>query len=152
MNNWEYAKEIPANPSRGSMTIPRELSLVTIDGEITLIQNPVKEILNSGIGDETFVINPGATPTGIRFTRGDGATFDIGYDSNRKEIYIDRTSAWFDVASTSIHAAPFDAKERSFEIRVITDAGSVELFVDGGRLSITDLVLPGDTPWVASPF
>jgi sucrose-6-phosphate hydrolase SacC (GH32 family) len=152
MNNWEYAKEIPANPSRGSMTIPRELSLVTIDGQITLIQNPVKEILNSGIGDQTFVISPSATPTGIRFTRADGATFDIGYDNNRKEIYIDRTGAWFDVASTSIHAAPFDAKERSFEIRVITDAGSVELFVDGGRLSITDLVLPGDTPWVASPF
>ncbi len=152
MNNWEYAKEIPANPSRGSMTIPRELSLVTIDGQITLIQNPVKEILNSGIGDQTFVISPSTAPTGIRFTRGDGATFDVGYDSNRKEIYIDRAGAWFDVASTSIHAAPFDARERSFEIRVITDAGSVELFVDGGRLSITDLVLPGDTPWVANPF
>lgn len=152
MNNWEYAKEIPANPSRGSMTIPRELSLVTIDGQITLIQNPVKEILNSGIGDQTFAISPSAAPTGIRFTRSDGATFDIGYDSKGKEIYIDRAGAWFDVASTSIHAAPFDAKERSFEIRVITDAGSVELFIDGGRLSITDLVLPGDTPWVASPF
>ena len=152
MNNWEYAKDIPANPSRGSMTLPRELSLVTIDGQIALIQNPVKEILNSGISDATFVINPGATPTGIRFTRGDGATFDIGYASNRKEIYIDRAGAWFDVASTSIHAAPFDGKERPFEIRVVTDAGSVELFIDGGRLSITDLLLPGDTPWAPTPF
>jgi len=152
MNNWEYAKEIPANPSRGSMTLPRELSLVTIDGQIALIQNPVKEILSSGISDATFVINPGATPTGIRFTREDGATFDIGYDSNRKEIYTDRAGAWFDVASTSIHAAPFDAKERPFEIRVVTDAGSVELFIDGGRLSITDLLLPGDTPWAPTPF
>jgi sucrose-6-phosphate hydrolase SacC (GH32 family) len=152
MNNWEYAKEIPANPSRGSMTLPRELSLVTIDGQIALIQNPVKEILSSGISDATFVINPGATLTGIRFTRSDGATFDIGYDSNRKEIYIDRAGAWFDVASTSIHAAPFDGKERPFEIRVVTDAGSVELFVEGGRLSITDLLLPGDTPWAPTPF
>jgi len=152
MNNWEYAKEIPANPSRGSMTLPRELSLVTIDGQIALIQNPVKEILSSGISDATFVINPGATPTGIRFTREDGATFDISYDSNRKEICIDRAGAWFDVASTSIHAAPFDAKERPFEIRVVTDAGSVELFIDGGRLSITDLLLPGDTPWAPTPF
>ena len=38
------AKEIPANPSRGWMTIPRELSLVTINGAITLMQNPINEI------------------------------------------------------------------------------------------------------------
>jgi sucrose-6-phosphate hydrolase SacC (GH32 family) len=41
MNNWDYAKEIPANPARGSMTIPRELSLVTIDGKVSLLQKPV---------------------------------------------------------------------------------------------------------------
>ncbi len=152
MNNWEYAKEIPANPSRGSMTIPRELSLVTIDGQITLMQNPVKEIATSSLTDSTFVITPSATTTGIRFTREDGATFEIGYDSQHREIYIDRTGAWFDVASTAKHAAPFDASGRSFEIRVIFDTGSVELFVDGGRLSITDLLLPGEAAWAPAPF
>jgi sucrose-6-phosphate hydrolase SacC (GH32 family) len=152
MNNWEYAKEIPANPSRGSMTIPRELSLITLDGQITLLQNPVKEILDSQISDATFVITPAATPTGVRFTRENGVTFDIGYDSQRKEIYIDRTSAWFDIPSPSIHVAPFDAKGRSFEIRVIFDSGSVELFVDGGRRAITDLLLPGALAWVPTPF
>lgn len=151
MNNWEYAKEIPANPSRGSMTIPRELSLVTIDGQITLVQNPVKEILHSGIGDSTFVITPAATPRGIRFTREDGATFEIGYDGQEKVIYIDRTGAWFGIPSTAKHAAPFDANGRSFEIRVIFDTGSVELFVDGGRLSITELLLPGKD-WAPAPF
>lgn len=152
MNNWEYAKEIPANPSRGSMTIPRELSLVTIDGQITLMQNPVKEIATSSLTNSTFVITPGATATGIRFTRIDGAIFEIGYDNNRKEIYIDRTGAWFDIPSTAKHAAPFDANGRSFEIRVIFDIGSVELFVDGGRLSITDLLLPSEVAWSPAPF
>ena len=151
MNNWDYAKEIPANPARGSMTIPRELSLTEIDDQITLIQNPVNEINESKINDQRFIITPSATKSGIRFTREDGATFDIGYDSERKEIYIDRTYAWFDINSTSIHAAPFVAM-KPFEIRVITDNGSVEVFVDGGRQAITDLVTPNGSPWSASPF
>jgi fructan beta-fructosidase len=151
MNNWDYAKAIPANPARGSMTIPRELSLTKIDDQITLIQNPVNEINESKINDQRFIITPSATKSGIRFTREDGASFDIGYDSERKEIYIDRTHAWFDINSTSVHAASFVATQ-PFEIRVITDNGSVEVFVDGGRQAITDLVTPSDSPWSTSPF
>ena len=151
MNNWDYAKEIPANPSRGSMTIPRELSLTKSDNQITLIQNPVNEINESKINEQRFTITPSATKSGIRFTREDGASFDIGYDSQRKEIYVDRTQAWFDINSTSVHAAPFVAT-KPFEIRVITDNGSVEVFVDGGRQAITDLVTPSGSPWSTSPF
>ena len=152
MNNWDYAKDIPANSARGSMTIPRELSLLTIDGKIILLQNPVKEILGSGIGDQNFTITPMESKTGIRFTNEDGRSFDIGYDPQRKEIYVDRGSAWYEIESTSRHAAPFDAQENSFEIRVITDTGSVELFVAGGRVCITDLLLPSANPWTTTPF
>ena len=151
MNNWDYAKEIPANPSRGSMTIPRELSLMTIDGKVSLLQNPVHEVNESKINDERFIITPSATKSGILFAREDGASFDIGYDSERKEIYVDRTHSWFDINSTSVHAAPFVAT-KPFEIRVITDNGSVEVFVDGGRQAITDLVTPSSSPWSTSPF
>ena len=152
MNNWEYAKEIPENPARGSMTIPRQLSLATIDGKITLLQNPVKEISGSGVADETFAITPAEAKSGIRFTDAAGKSFDIGYDSARKEIYVDRSSAWYEIESTSIHAAPFDADGKRFEIRVITDVGSVEVFVDGGRVSITDLLDSSTGPWAASAF
>ena len=151
MNNWDYAKEIPANPARGSMTIPRELSLTKIDEHITLIQNPVKEINISEVNDQRFVITPSVTKSGIRFDREDGATFNIGYDHERKEIYVNRTRAWFEINSTSVHAAPFLAT-KPFEIRVITDNGSVEVFVDGGRLAITDLLLPGGSTWLTTPF
>jgi fructan beta-fructosidase len=152
MNNWEYAKAIPENPARGSMTIPRELSLVTIGGKVILVQNPVREILGSGISDQTFVITPSETKSGIRFTSESGKSFDIGYDPSSKEIYIDRGAAWYEIESTSMHAASFDADGKPFEIRVITDTGSVELFVAGGRVSITDLVEPSATPWSPAPF
>ena len=32
MNNWHYAEAVPTSPWRGSMTLPRELSLATVDG------------------------------------------------------------------------------------------------------------------------
>lgn len=152
MNNWEYAKEIPANPSRGSMTIPRELSLARINGEITLLQNPVKEIADSGIGNLTFTITPTDKKSEFRLTSDNGKSVDIGYDPQAKEIYIDRSRAWYEIDSTSVHAAPFDAQMKPFEIRVITDSGSVEVFVDGGRLAITDLVTPGATHWSHNAF
>jgi len=152
MNNWEYAKDVPENPARGSMTIPRELSLATIDGKITLLQNPAKEISGSGIGDETFTITPNESKSGIRFTSADEKSFDVGYDLAKKEIYLDRRNSWYEIESTAIHAAPFDAHGKPFEIRVITDAGSVELFVAGGRVSITDLLDSAAGPWAASPF
>ena len=151
MNNWDYAKEIPANPARGSMTIPRELSLVRINGEIALVQNPVIEINESKITDQKFTITPTDEKTGIRFTGENNQSFDIGYDGNRKEIYIDRANAWFDINSTSVHAAHFDAVG-PFEIRVVTDVGSVEVFVDGGRLSLTDLVTTGVARWTTAAF
>jgi sucrose-6-phosphate hydrolase SacC (GH32 family) len=152
MNNWDYAKDIPANPARGSMTTPRELSLVTIDGKVTLLQNPVKEILGSGVGDKTFTITPTDSKSGIRCTNEDGRSFDIGYDPERKEIYVDRSRAWYEIESTSIHPAPFNADGKPFEIRVITDTGSVELFAAGGRVCITDLLLPSASPWTTTPF
>jgi sucrose-6-phosphate hydrolase SacC (GH32 family) len=152
MNNWDYAKDIPANPARGSMTIPRELSLATIDGKITLIQNPVKEILGSAINDETFTITTSNVKSGIRYTNEDGRTIEFGYDPTSKEIYFDRSGAWYDIDSTSIHRAPFDAQGRAFDIRVVSDSGSIELFADAGRVAITDLVAPSALPWVANPF
>lgn len=152
MNNWEYAKNIPANPARGAMTIPRELSLATVDGEITLMQNPVKEILGSAINDETFTITTSNVKSGVRYTSEDGRTIEFGYDPNTKEIYLDRSGAWYDIDSTSIHGAPFEADEQSFEIRVITDTGSIELFAAGGRVAITDLVTTSSAPYRATPF
>lgn len=44
LNNWQYANEIPTQGWRGSMSIPREVKLKKISGEIKVIQMPVKEL------------------------------------------------------------------------------------------------------------
>jgi len=44
MNNPTYAQEIPTAPWRGAMSLPRELSLRSESGAMTLLQAPVKEL------------------------------------------------------------------------------------------------------------
>ncbi|MBW5449249.1 DUF1080 domain-containing protein [Cohnella sp. CFH 77786] len=44
MTNWDYPFSFPTDGWKGQMTIPRELSLKTVDGNIVLAQNPVSEL------------------------------------------------------------------------------------------------------------
>lgn len=46
MSNWLYAQKTPTSVWRGQMTIPRELALKTIDGNLHLIQRPIDELDN----------------------------------------------------------------------------------------------------------
>ena len=39
LNNWMYAVAVPTSPSRGSMTLPRDLTLSTVDGVPRLLES-----------------------------------------------------------------------------------------------------------------
>lgn len=152
MNNWEYADKIPANPYRGAMTAPRELTLVTHNSKLTLLQNPVKELATAAVLDHTFVIKPESGKSGVRFARSDGRSVEVGYDTATQTFYLDRTSIWFDFSSTRIESAHFDSQDSEFSVRVIIDSSSIEIFVSGGRLAMTDLLAPGEIPSVITAF
>jgi sucrose-6-phosphate hydrolase SacC (GH32 family) len=152
MNNWEYAKEIPANPYRGSMTTPRDLSLITIDNKVTLIQKPIKEISSTSGALQKFTINPTETKSGIRFTAADKRVIEIGYDSRTKVIYLDRTQMCSDGLVGDIQSAPFDSKNKPFEIEALLDNGSIEVFVAGGLISISALLAGSPIQLTATAF
>lgn len=152
MNNWEYAKEISANPYRGSMTTPRDLSLITVNNEIKLIQKPIKEISVIPGALQKFTINPANIKSGIRFTDTDNRAVDIGYDPIAKVIYLDRTQMCSDGIAGGIQTAPFDCKNKSFEIEVVLDNGSIEVFAAGGAISISALLAGSPAHLAAMPF
>ena len=152
MNNWEYADKIPANPYRGAMTVPRELTLVTRGSEIHLLQKPVKELVTTSVLDYTFVIKPTSGKSGSRFSRSDGSSVVVGYDADTKMIYLDRTEMWFDFSTARIESAPYYWQGAEFEVRVIIDSSSIETFVCGGQVCVTDLLAPGEIPSVITAF
>ncbi|MFP4621986.1 MAG: glycoside hydrolase family 32 protein [Bacteroidales bacterium] len=52
MNNWTYADTIPTSTWRGSMTLPRKLTLSTVGGNPRLVSQPMKEIF--ALKEEVF--------------------------------------------------------------------------------------------------
>jgi len=70
----------------------------------------------------------------------------IGYSRSNKQFYVDRRSAGISAFSKNfarISTAPYDARP-SLKLHLFVDANSVELFVDDGRLVMTNLVFPGE--------
>jgi fructan beta-fructosidase len=70
--------------------------------------------------------------------------FIIGYSTVQKQFYIDRRmtgNSGFSKEFAGISTAPYNAGI-SLKLHVLVDASSVELFVDDGRLVMTNLVFP----------
>lgn len=44
MNNWQYAEEIPTDPWRSSMSLPREVTLADAENGVRLVQQPIREL------------------------------------------------------------------------------------------------------------
>lgn len=156
MNNWDYAKDFPTDPWRGATTLPRELTLVTQNGKISLAANPVPEFdkyigekISAGAGAELLEIKTSVSTndglcTKIRVAGDEGSYFEFGYDPKKKSLFIDRTHAWTEITSSHIHQAPVAGGDEILDIRAIVDRSSVELFAAGGTLVITELIfLPG---------
>lgn len=65
MNNWQYPNNIPTSPWRSMLSIPRKLSLKTINGWPTLIQQPVANwaALQTGTYSNVFnTVEEGSQP------------------------------------------------------------------------------------------
>ena len=151
MNNWEYAKDFPTSPWRGAMTLPRELSILSKNGKLSLAANPVAE-LNNYLGEKLLAstsaeileikssvsIGDGLS-TRLRVTGDDGSYFEFGYDAKTKSIFLDRSKAWNEIPSSHIHSAQISGDENILDIHAIVDRSSVEIFAAGGTYVVTDL-------------
>src|SRR3954453_10554255 len=170
MNNWNYAGAIPTDPWRSAMSVPRELSLQTLDGQERLVQRPVRE-LRSLRGRRSFTQHhrtiPQGTTTlpvrgkaleikadlrirsaqqaGLKVRTGNGEETVIGYDTQTDELYVDRTRSGrvdFSRDFPGVQRAPLAARHGRVHLRILVDWSSVEVFADGGRRVITDQIFP----------
>jgi sucrose-6-phosphate hydrolase SacC (GH32 family) len=163
MSNWDYAHRIPTSPWRGTMTVPRRLSLVSIDGRPQLCAVPIvadgtfigeldttieSRVALDGLTDAMRVDVEARVPerASLRITLGhDAALPDSGitvsYFGAQRRLQVDRTS------SEGVHAA-FPSREsvvipgdgELLTLTIILDVGSIEVFAADGLRSITDLV------------
>ena len=175
MSNWLYAGKLPTSPWRSAMTLPRELSLATVDGTVQLVTQPISE-LESLRGDSVVITNqvveatadfPNIELTGsceilldcdlgtaqqftLSLKNELGEQTIVGYDREDGRLFIDRresgnTDFSPDFAANP-HTAPWQLQNNKLRLHLFVDWCSVELFVDNGRLALTNQIFP-TTPY-----
>lgn len=126
MSNWHYAGKVPTDPWRSAMTLPREL---TLRGD-RLVQTPINR--PDGFPEVSFSTAEGA----IRICESTDRYVEIGV--RNQKLFVDTSRAWCDLDAPTLQEIPI--ADGALDIRAIVDRGSVELFADGGAISITNLV------------
>ncbi|MEN9411855.1 MAG: hypothetical protein RIQ92_292 [Actinomycetota bacterium] len=134
MSNWDYASKLPSPIWRGSMTTPRELSIIEYNTELLLNVLPVPELKPGNgesfkfNGNENALIEIGESPNQIL----------ISFNASTKKISVDRSKAWFPDITEPIQESP--AIELSeFTCRIVLDHGSLELFIPEAGVAISTL-------------
>ncbi|SER95801.1 fructan beta-fructosidase [Salipaludibacillus aurantiacus] len=172
MSNWQYANEVPTHPWRSAMSLPREVSLTEgEDGKIKLLQQPAseikglinKEFINSTVQlshvEKILCLQPDA-PFSLTFKMktddlsrvafsfyNSGTTngCNLVIDKEAGEITFDREKmkmSHFHKDFPAKTSAPFDTEKVYLKIEAIVDRGSVEIFINDGEQTLTNLVLP----------
>jgi fructan beta-fructosidase len=169
MNNWDYGGSIPTSPWRSAMSIPRDVSLETLDGQVQLVQTPIPELRKlrqDGVSNQNLLINAGtgalgtrgkaleilaefqagaASQFGLKVRTGPGEETLVGYDAPAGEVFVDRTKSGqvsFSNLFPSRETAPLAAKHGRVALHLFVDWSSVEVFADEGQTVITDQIFP----------
>ncbi|MDQ0825618.1 fructan beta-fructosidase [Arthrobacter sp. B2I5] len=169
MNNWDYARETPTGDWRSTMSLPREVSLIRVDGKPALRQQAIDPF--SGLGPAQLQLGPQALATGVmplpaasevaridvEFRPGTAdsvglllATADtertvIRYDVAEGILRLDRRESGnvkFHDAFPSIETVAVPLQDGRLGLRVYLDRCSVEVFAQDGLATVTDLVFP----------
>lgn len=169
MSNWKYAQQVPTEQWRSSMTLPRQLTLESLEGEWIIKSNPVGEFsqLEYGsnyvfreqtIGNEMKlqsgsvlnryqleIDNPLLSTVFIRLSNDMGQYTDIGFDGHLNKFFIDRRFSGitdFNENFAAIQYSSIRKKSGNIKIDIIQDVSGIEMFADDGKIVMTSLFFP----------
>lgn len=167
MSNWLYANQVPTEKWRNAMTIPRELSLDKISGDIYVKSHPVKEL--TGLVDKEagaikttsngkvltmahlpkqYILNFDPQNHGdytVTLTNEGNEKLVIGFDKANNRYYIDRSKSGktdFNNEFARVAYAPRLSVDAPTSLKLVVDASSVELFADGDFVVMTSVFFP----------
>lgn len=170
VNHWLYAKDIPTDPWRGVMSIPRVLTLEHRCGRLQMIQNPVAEVeqLRMDKRQETLVsagklsfdlhanqshelLLDCSTPLkkefSITFFTREQEALVLSWNGETGTLRVDRSG----IPITAFHPVYTEQIETSLpvsevlDMRILIDRSVVEIFALGGESVITLQIFPSST-------
>jgi len=173
MSNWQYANDVPTSQYRSPNSVPRDLSLFTVDGETYLQSAPSPELLklrdiskkrsfkvngtrtikdmiagNEGAYEiELTIENQYADVIGFHLYNDKGEEVDMQYDMKEKKFSMDRRKSGevgFNENFPMLTWTTIESGKDELKLRLFVDKSSVEAFVDGGRFVMTNQVFPSE--------
>lgn len=173
MSNWQYANDVPTSQYRSPNSVPRDLSLFTVDGETYLQSAPSPELLklrdiskkrsfkvngtrtikdmiagNEGAYEiELTIENQHADVIGFRLYNDKGEEVDMQYDIKEKKFSMDRRKSGevgFNENFPMLTWTTIESGKDELKLRLFVDKSSVEAFGDGGRFVMTNQVFPSE--------
>lgn len=172
MSNWMYANNIPTDPWRSAMAVPRTIHLEMIEENLKMVQRPVEELQSLrenhvfaediSITDEIHSLNdlnisgkayefvveldPGdANVVGFKLREGENEETLVGYDAVDGTVFVDRTNSGEDDFHEDFaqrNDAPARLIEGKIKLHVFVDWSSIEVFVNDGEAVITNRIFP----------
>ncbi|TMM59466.1 glycoside hydrolase family 32 protein [Maribacter algarum] len=168
MSNWTYARDTPTEKWRSAMTIPRKLSLQKLGDDFSLFNYPIRnfELLINREGKKDITVAQGEpeillfenfNQTEIQFIidskdfrltfgNSNGDKLGLGIDSEIHEFGIDRSKSGrvdFQEDFASIPQMPVnDLPDSEYEVRIILDLSSIEVFLNKGQYVMTAQIFP----------
>lgn len=169
MSNWQYGQQVPTKEWRSAMTIPRELSVKKENKNYLISSLPVKEMdklsakefklqnvdashfnLTSKSGKlkgpaELKIVSDKLEDFSITLSNSADQKLVIGYDRTSNSYFIDRTRSGkvdFEKGFAAKHTAPRLVATPKFNLIVVIDNASVELFADDGLTVMTEIFFP----------
>jgi len=172
MNNIGYMEEIPTDPWRGIMSLPRELGLKKIGGQFKLLQNPVREVKalrkniyqaeNLVIKDEMSIYSSEESyeiKAELDFSEGAEIRFLLNHNQEQKtviafstdenKIIVSRRESGLEKFSLNFiehqeFNCPIDTD--NFKLNIFVDRSSLEIFIGEGEFVLSELFFPEKKP------
>ncbi len=165
MSNWQYATKTPTKVWRSAMTLPRELELIQVGSSFLLNQKIVDQFKT--IRKTEFEAKKVNTPfvknhfdlsqTEISFNLDKTQDVEIEFSNNKAEVYTiklqdnqlitDRSKSgiidFSEVFAKNIQTMPL-LNEKIYSFQLILDKSSVEILLNNGLFSMTNLFFPNE--------
>jgi len=172
MSNWAYARDTPTKKWRSAMTVPRKLTLQKVGDTFSLFNYPVgnlESIIHRKDKNDATVSVSGGTKKILPFDglnqaeikfRTSARNFQLKLSNSldeevlltmfeeEKQFFLDRTNSGkveFQEDFASIQIMPVEnLPDDAYEVRLLLDHSSIEVFIDKGRYVMTSQIFPNE--------
>ncbi|SIQ87431.1 glycoside hydrolase family 32 protein [Maribacter ulvicola] len=172
MSNWEYAQDTPTEAWRGTMTVPRKLTLRKVGNEVALFNYPIrnfekqvalaypesiieilptrKRILPLKYGNQSKIQFTLSVPnTQMYFRNKNGDSLSVAIERDKKRVIFDRRKSgkvdFNENFSPGIQQMKIpNIPEGPIEVVMLLDHSSLELFINGGQYVMTNQIFPSE--------